>query len=56
MRRPWRRLDVRLFASYALVALVVIGALGVTVSLVAPAEFDNEFPRHGDRGGGRERA
>ena len=43
MRRLWRRLDVRLFASYALVALVVIGALWVTVSLVAPAEFDNEF-------------
>ncbi len=43
MRRLWRRLDVRLFASYALVALVVIGALWVTVSLVAPAQFDDEF-------------
>ena len=43
MRRLWRRLDVRLFASYALVALVVISALWVTVSLVAPAQFDNEF-------------
>ncbi len=43
MKRLWRRLDVRLFASYALVALVVIGALWVTVSLVAPAQFDNEF-------------
>ena len=43
MKRLWRRLDVRLFASYALVALVVIGALWITVSLVAPAQFDNEF-------------
>ena len=29
--RAWRRLDIRLFASYALVALVVFGALAVTV-------------------------
>lgn len=43
MKRLWRRLDVRLFASYALVALVVIGALWVTVSLVAPAQFDDEY-------------
>lgn len=43
MRRFWRRLDVRLFASYALVALVVIGALWATVSIVAPARFDDEY-------------
>ena len=29
--RLWRRLDVRLFASYALVALVVFGAFAITV-------------------------
>jgi histidine kinase len=43
MTRIWRRLDVRLFASYALVAFVVSGALLVTVSLVAPSRFDDEY-------------
>ena len=39
----WRRLDVRLFASYALVAIVVFVALAVTVRLVAPARFQDDF-------------
>ncbi|MGZ4690551.1 MAG: sensor histidine kinase [Acidimicrobiia bacterium] len=38
----WRRLDVRLFASYALVALVVFGALAITVRVIAPARFDDD--------------
>ncbi len=37
--RAWRRLDVRLFASYALVALVVFAALAVTVRVVALGSF-----------------
>ena len=41
--RVWRRLDVRLFASYALVALVVFGALAVTVRIVAPTRFDDDI-------------
>ena len=41
--KVWRRLDVRLFASYALVALVVFAALAVTVRVVAPARFDDDF-------------
>jgi histidine kinase len=41
--KVWRRLDVRLFASYALVALVVIAALAVTVGLVAPSRYDDEI-------------
>ncbi len=39
----WRRLDVRLFASYALVALVVFAALAVTVRVVATARFDDDI-------------
>lgn len=39
----WRRLDVRLFASYALVALVVVAALGLTVRFVAPGRFDEDL-------------
>jgi signal transduction histidine kinase len=41
--KVWRRLDVRLFASYALVAMVVFGALAVTVRVVAPAKFDDDL-------------
>jgi len=41
--RLWRRLDVRLFASYALVALVVFGALAITVRTVAPSRFDDDL-------------
>ena len=41
--KVWRRLDVRLFASYALVGLVVFAALAVTVRVVAPARFDDDF-------------
>ena len=40
--RFWRRLDVRLFASYALVALVVFGAFAITVRVIAPARFDDD--------------
>ncbi len=43
--RFWRRLDVRLFASYALVALVVFGALAVTVRVVASARFDDDIKK-----------
>jgi histidine kinase len=43
MRKLWRRLDVRLFASYALVAIVVIAALAITVGLIAPSRFDDEL-------------
>lgn len=39
----WRRLDVRLFASYALVAFVVVAALGLTVRFVAPGRFDDDL-------------
>ena len=41
--KVWRRLDVRLFASYALVALVVFAALAVTVRFVAPARFEDDY-------------
>ncbi len=41
--RLWRRLDVRLFASYALVALAVFGAFAVTVRIVAPARYDDDI-------------
>jgi signal transduction histidine kinase len=41
--RLWRRLDVRLFASYALVAIVVFVAIAVTVRLVAPARFQEDY-------------
>src|SRR5664279_5604870 len=41
--KAWRRLDVRLFASYALVALVVFAALAVTVRVVASARFDDDI-------------
>ena len=43
MKKLWRRLDVRLFASYLLVALVVVAALGLTVRLVAPSRFDDDL-------------
>ncbi len=51
--KVWRRLDVRLFASYALVALVVFAALAVTVRVVASARFDDDIKGavvSGDRG------
>ena len=41
--KAWRRLDVRLFASYALVAIVVFAVLAVTVRLVAPVRFDDDI-------------
>jgi histidine kinase len=40
--KVWRRLDVRLFASYVLVAIVVFAGLAVTVRVVAPARFDDD--------------
>ncbi len=43
--KVWRRLDVRLFASYALVALVVFGALAVTVRVVATSRFDDDIKK-----------
>ncbi len=43
MKRVWRRLDVRLFASYALIAVVVVVALSVTLNVVAPSRFDDEY-------------
>ncbi len=49
--RLWRRLDVRLFASYALVALVVFAALAVTVRIVAPARFDDDIKTISGSGG-----
>ena len=53
--RLWRRLDVRLFASYALVALVVFAALAVTVRILAPARFDDDIKTlAGSRGNERE--
>jgi histidine kinase len=45
MTRVWRRLDVRLFASYALVALVVSAALLATLTTIAPSRFDDEYRR-----------
>jgi histidine kinase len=41
--RVFRRLDVRLFVSYVLVALVVFAALAVTVRVVASARFDDDI-------------
>ena len=41
--KVWRRLDVRLFASYVLVALVVFVALALTVRIVATGRFDDDF-------------
>jgi signal transduction histidine kinase len=51
--KVWRRLDVRLFASYALVALAVFGAFAVTVRIVAPARYDDDVKTSaGTRKGG----
>ena len=43
MKKVWRRLDVRLFASYALVALAVVAAFVLTVRFVAPSRFDDDL-------------
>jgi histidine kinase len=43
MRRAWRRLDVRLFASYALIAAVVLAATSFTLFQIAPERFNEEF-------------
>jgi histidine kinase len=40
---PLRRLDVRLFASYAVVVLVGAATLAVTFALLAPTVFDNHM-------------
>lgn len=42
-RTAWRRLDVRLFASYVLVAAVIIAAVSLTLTVVAPSRFDDEY-------------
>ncbi|MET1003250.1 MAG: HAMP domain-containing sensor histidine kinase [Acidimicrobiia bacterium] len=41
--RAWRRLGVRLFASHALVALVVFATLAITVRTFAPVRFDDDI-------------
>ena len=38
-----RRLDVRLFISYALIVIVGAAALAITFALVAPNTFDNRM-------------
>ncbi len=45
-----RRLDVRLFASYALVVGVVVVAFGVTVGVRATSSFDENVRNAGERG------
>jgi signal transduction histidine kinase len=45
-----RRLDVRLFASYALVVGVVVVALGITVGVRATSSFDENVRSAGERG------
>ncbi len=44
-----RRLDVRLFASYAVVAVVVVVALALTFGLRATSSFDDEIRGSGER-------
>jgi histidine kinase len=46
----FRRLDVRLFASYALVVAVVVVALGVTIGLRATSSFDERIRVAGEHG------
>ncbi len=45
-----RRLDVRLFVSYAIVVVVVIAALGVTFGLRATSSFDEQIRGAGESG------
>jgi signal transduction histidine kinase len=45
-----RRLDVRLFASYAVVVIVVVVALGVTIGLRATSSFDEQIQGAGEQG------
>jgi signal transduction histidine kinase len=47
----FRRLDVRLFASYAIVVGVVLVALGVTIGVRATSSFDENIRGVGERGG-----
>jgi signal transduction histidine kinase len=46
----FRRLDLRLFASYALVVIVVIAALGVTFGVRATSSFDENIRSSGEHG------
>jgi signal transduction histidine kinase len=45
-----RRLDLRLFASYALVVVVVVAALGVTFGVSATSSFDESIRTSGEHG------
>jgi histidine kinase len=46
----FRRLDVRLFVSYAIVVVVVVAALGVTFALRATSSFDERIRGAGESG------
>ena len=46
----FRRLDVRLFASYAIVGAVVVAALAVTFALRATSVFDESIRESGEKG------
>ena len=48
--RRLRRLDVRLFASYAIVGAVVVAALAVTFGLRATSTFDESIRESGEKG------
>jgi histidine kinase len=50
LRRWWRRLDVRLFASYAAVATAAAAALLVTTRLLVPRLFERHIGREHARG------
>ncbi len=51
MRAALRRMDVRLFLSHALVALIGVVAVALIVRLTAPGIFDAEMQRRGQAGG-----
>ena len=51
MRAALRRMDVRLFLSHALVALIGVVAVALVVRLTAPGIFDAEMQRRGMAGG-----
>ena len=46
----WRRLDVRLFVSYAIVVIVGAATLTITFSLLAPTAFDDHMRAMGRMG------
>lgn len=51
MRSALRRMDVRLFLSHALVALIGVVAVALVVRFAAPGIFDAEMQRRGMAGG-----